>query len=50
MSKFDEIDEFLEVEAIDSPINSKAPKKGEIKRKKMMKQSTMNIQEAIYIL
>ena len=34
MSKFDEIDEFLEVEAIDSPINSKAPKKGEIKKKK----------------
>ena len=34
MSKFDEIDEFLEVEAIDTPINSKAPKKGEIKKKK----------------
>ena len=34
MSKFDEIDEFLEVEAIDTSINSKAPKKGEIKKKK----------------
>ena len=34
MSKFDEIDEFLEVEAINTSINSKAPKKGEIKKKK----------------
>ena len=50
MSKFDEIDEFLEVEAIDSPIIQRHQKKGEIKKKKMMKQSTMNIQEVIYIL
>ena len=34
MSKFDEIDEFLEVEAIDSPVNSKAPKKDQIEKKR----------------
>ena len=34
MSKFDEIDEFLEVDAIDTSINSKKPKKDQIKKKK----------------
>ena len=34
MSKFDEINEFLEVEAIDTPINSKTPDKGQIEKKR----------------
>ena len=46
MSKFDEIDEFLDVEPVDTPKVIKLKKQ---KRKKI-RLLTMNIQAVIYIL
>ena len=46
MSKFDEIDEFLDVEPIDTPKENKIEKV----EKKRIPLLTMSIQEVIYIL
>ena len=46
MSKFDEIDEFLDIEPVDDPKENKIEKV----EKKMIQLLIMNIQEVTYIL